>query len=250
MKPMLRPIESVLLVEDSATQREADTALCKELGVRDVVHASDGAEALALLSNPGFAPCLMIVDLEMPIMEGVEMMQQLRQRGLRIPIIVSSGHDGPLVRAVEGMARNLGLPVIAGLCKPLARDELAQAFECCSNAERLMPCSSALPLPEVDVAALARAIGAGEVVPHYQPKVDIQRGLLCGVEVLARWTHARVGPVPADRFIAAAERSGLIFKLSLSIIGPGRPMAGNMPVAHAAAANRPAPKPAHKDKKS
>jgi len=218
MKPMLCPIESVLLVEDSATQRDAITTLCKELGVQDVVHASDGAEALTLLSVNGFMPSLMIVDLEMPVMDGVEMMQQLRQRGLRIPIIVSSGHDGPLVRAVEGMARNLGLPVIAGLCKPLTREALAHAFECRDNVEHLNCGSPAAHLPDVDIAALAQAISAGEVVPHYQPKVDIQRGLLRGVEVLARWTDTRLGPVPADRFIAAAEHSGLIFTLSLSVI--------------------------------
>jgi EAL domain-containing protein (putative c-di-GMP-specific phosphodiesterase class I)/ActR/RegA family two-component response regulator len=218
MKPMLRPIESVLLVDDSSTQRHAITTLCEELGVQDVVHASDGAEALMLLSNPEFAPSLMIVDLEMPIMDGVEMMQQLRQRGLRIPIIVASGHDGPLVRAVEGMARNLGLPVIAGLCKPLTREALSRALDCRDRAERLTPGSPVQHLPDVDVAALAQAISAGEIVPHYQPKVDIQRGLLRGVEVLARWTDARSGPVPADRFIAAAEHNGLIFTLSLSVI--------------------------------
>jgi hypothetical protein len=44
----------------------------------------------------------------------------------------------------------------------------------------------------------------------YQPRVDGVSGLVFGVEALARWTHPRLGPVPADVFISLAERTGLI----------------------------------------
>jgi EAL domain-containing protein (putative c-di-GMP-specific phosphodiesterase class I)/ActR/RegA family two-component response regulator len=218
MKLLRHAINSVLIVDDSQTQREAIAQLCVELGVKDVAHAADGLEAIASLSGHGVAPDLLILDLEMPGMDGVELMQQLRQMALNIPFIVASSHDGPLVRAVEGMARNLGLPVVAGLRKPLTRAALARVFERQGKVEGRGSGRPVRPPQDVNIAALAQAISAGEIVPHYQPKVDIESGLVRGLEVLARWTDRVAGPVPADRFIDAAERNGLIFKLSLSVM--------------------------------
>jgi EAL domain-containing protein (putative c-di-GMP-specific phosphodiesterase class I)/ActR/RegA family two-component response regulator len=218
MNALRHSVNSVLIVDDSQTQYEAIAQLCAELGAKKVVHAADGFQAIALLLSRDDAPDVLILDLEMPDMDGVELMQQLRQKALDIPFIVASSHDGPLVRAVEGMARNLGLPVVAGLRKPLGRAALARAFERLEKAEGPSPGHAARPPQEVDVAALAQAIRAGEIVPHYQPKIDIESGLVRGLEVLARWTDHVAGPVPADRFIAAAEQNGLIFELSLSVM--------------------------------
>jgi diguanylate cyclase (GGDEF)-like protein len=45
---------------------------------------------------------------------------------------------------------------------------------------------------------------------HYQPIVRLADGSVVAVEALARWTDPQVGPVPADLFIAVAERAGLV----------------------------------------
>jgi diguanylate cyclase len=45
---------------------------------------------------------------------------------------------------------------------------------------------------------------------HYQPIVRLADGTVVAVEALARWTDPLVGPVPADLFIAVAERAGLV----------------------------------------
>jgi EAL domain-containing protein (putative c-di-GMP-specific phosphodiesterase class I)/FixJ family two-component response regulator len=217
MKPPRHPIHSVLIVDDSQTQSNAIAQLCADLGVENIAHAADGFQAIASLLDHCNVPDVLILDLEMPGMDGVELMQQLRQRALDVPFILASSHDGQLVRAVEAMARNLGLPVVAGLRKPLTRTALARAFE--RRAEVAPSYARAVRQPaDVDVAALAQAIRAGEIVPHYQPKIDIESGLVRGLEVLARWTDSVAGPVPADRFIAAAEQNDLIFKLSLSVM--------------------------------
>ena len=218
MNPHAPDIASVLIVDDSATQRMAITELCKELGVAHVAYAHDGKQALELLAEVATPPDVMIVDLEMPVMDGVELMQQMRQRGIRIPLIVASSRDTTLVRAVEGMARNLGLPVIAGLRKPLSLAKIAQAFASRAEVAQQLHDAPHRKLAKVDVAELNHAIESGHIIPYYQPKVDIRRGLLRGVEVLARWTHAEIGMIPPDRFIAAAEANGLILALSLSIM--------------------------------
>ncbi len=65
---------------------------------------------------------------------------------------------------------------------------------------------------------LRTAIAAGAIEPHYQPLVDLGGGGICGFEVLARWTHPERGAVPPDRFIAAAERLGLISDLMAGLL--------------------------------
>jgi diguanylate cyclase (GGDEF)-like protein len=61
---------------------------------------------------------------------------------------------------------------------------------------------------------LRRAIGADELVLHYQPKIDLRTGALAGVEALVRWNRPGHGLVPPGAFIDLAERTGLIRPLT------------------------------------
>lgn len=57
---------------------------------------------------------------------------------------------------------------------------------------------------------LRQALQRGELELHYQPKIDGERGIICGVEALLRWNHPTRGPISPLVFIALAERFGLI----------------------------------------
>ncbi|ADC72485.1 diguanylate cyclase/phosphodiesterase [Thioalkalivibrio sp. K90mix] len=65
---------------------------------------------------------------------------------------------------------------------------------------------------------LQSALEGDQIQLHYQPKVTLQRGELCGFEALLRWQHPHRGQVPPDRFIAQAERTGLIHALTLKVL--------------------------------
>lgn len=61
-------------------------------------------------------------------------------------------------------------------------------------------------------------IPRGEIVPHFQPSVNLASGCVDGAEVLARWHHPRRGLVRPDVFIPAAEETGLVDDLFWAIL--------------------------------
>ncbi len=62
-------------------------------------------------------------------------------------------------------------------------------------------------------ASLRHAIEREELVLHYQPKLDLRRGKITGVEALIRWRHPTIGMVSPADFIPLAEETGLILPI-------------------------------------
>jgi EAL domain-containing protein (putative c-di-GMP-specific phosphodiesterase class I) len=58
--------------------------------------------------------------------------------------------------------------------------------------------------------ALREAIADGQLVLHYQPKFDVTRGAVVGVEALVRWQHPTRGLLHPDAFIELAEQTGVM----------------------------------------
>ena len=76
---------------------------------------------------------------------------------------------------------------------------------------------------------LRQAVAADDVVPHFQPLVDLSTGQLVGVEMLARWPHPARGMVSPAEFIPLAEDSGLIGLMTISLLRQGCRAAAGWP---------------------
>lgn len=66
--------------------------------------------------------------------------------------------------------------------------------------------------------ALRVALDSGQIVPFYQPVVDLRSRRVLSLEILSRWRHPQRGLVPPVDFIPQAEASGMIGKLTLSVL--------------------------------
>ena len=121
---MSSSFDSILIVDDSAVQRSFVADYCREFGCATIHEAKDGQSAIDLIATLATPPDLAIVDLEMPGMDGVELMQQMYDRDFHIPLIVASGRGAEMIDSVAKMIEALGLPLIGSLQKPLRKDTL------------------------------------------------------------------------------------------------------------------------------
>jgi Amt family ammonium transporter len=65
---------------------------------------------------------------------------------------------------------------------------------------------------------LRNAIERSELVVHYQPIIDIERGGIVGSEALLRWQHPELGLVPPGEFIPVAEDTGMITAIGRQVL--------------------------------
>jgi diguanylate cyclase (GGDEF)-like protein len=65
---------------------------------------------------------------------------------------------------------------------------------------------------------LRRAVAAGELILHYQPKISTGTGALCSVEALVRWQHPTRGLLQPDEFIPLAESTTIIHALTTEVL--------------------------------
>ena len=68
------------------------------------------------------------------------------------------------------------------------------------------------------IEALRRAVDGDELILHYQPKLDLRTQTVSGVEALVRWQHPTRGLLYPDTFLPLAERSGLMRRITLSVL--------------------------------
>ncbi|HEV7666134.1 MAG TPA: diguanylate cyclase, partial [Chloroflexota bacterium] len=76
------------------------------------------------------------------------------------------------------------------------------------------------------IGELRQAIDEGELVLHYQPKIDLRTKELSGVEALVRWEHPLRGLLGPDQFVPIAEQAGLIDSLSRWVLRSALVQAG------------------------
>ncbi|WP_434442146.1 response regulator [Lentzea sp. E54] len=82
----------VLVVEDEDPVRRYTVSLLEELGF-EVLQASDGGEAIAVLRERSAEIHAMLLDHSMPGLSGEEVLVRLRHEGLTVPVVLTSGYD-------------------------------------------------------------------------------------------------------------------------------------------------------------
>ena len=89
-KPAPPGAPTILLVDDSAVQRRIVHSLLDAAGTWNIVHANDGVAALAAIEQS--PPHLVLTDVYMPKMDGLALVEQVRDRFPSVPVVLMTGH--------------------------------------------------------------------------------------------------------------------------------------------------------------
>jgi EAL domain-containing protein (putative c-di-GMP-specific phosphodiesterase class I)/FixJ family two-component response regulator len=205
----------ILLLDDDPFQLQLLAHQLAILGQAAVDACTSGQQALDRLDGRAFGQQLIFLDLNMPGMDGVEFIRHLVDLQYTGALVLVSGEDERILETAARLARAHRLNVLGHLNKPVQPATLQALLE---SWNRLPPNRIAATGKRYAAVELRRAIDSGELVCHYQPKVDVATGALKGVETLVRWQHPEDGLVYPDHFIGLAEDNGLIDDLTRVVL--------------------------------
>ncbi len=210
---MARPALRILLLDDEPFMLHLLTHMLGELGHTAVQSCDTGNAALAAVDSAD-APNLILLDLNMPQMDGVEFVRRLVEHHYHGSLILVSGEDERTLQMAERLVLAHHIPVLGHLNKPVSASALAAVLGKWQPPQPV----KALPRRCYGVDELSAAIANDELVLHYQPKVALADGAVVGVEALVRWRHPRDDLVSPEHFIGLAERHGLIDALTRVVV--------------------------------
>jgi len=202
-----------LVVEDHEFQREALVRMLADLGARHIFEAVDGSAALESLRTRTID--IIISDLDMPGMDGMEFIRHIGEAGVPASLILSSVHDRSLIASVGTMARAYGINLLGEIRKPVTAQKLAALIGLHQPPATPPPKPENMSFSEADIST---ALAAWQFEPFFQPLIDVASGSLQGAEALARWCHPERGIVDPYAFVPALEANRRIDDLTWIIL--------------------------------
>lgn len=208
----------ILLVDDDHVMLNIEMMILNELGINDVITAMTGEEALKVLEEIDGMADVIICDLNMPEMDGVELLRHLAARSYTGAVMLVSGEDARILNTAKKLAAEHRLNVIGVLKKPLTpaevKDSLSKLETAASKAQTVQKTQPQIVLTAEE---LQHGIENDELVAFFQPKVDVLTREVVGMETLVRWQHPDKGMIAPYYFIQLAEENGLIDALTQAV---------------------------------
>lgn len=204
---------SILVLDDEPFMLRLLSHMLSSLGFSSVATCDSGARALERVDTPAQSPDLILLDLNMPQMDGIEFVRKLVEHGYRGSLVLISGEDERVMQMAEKLVHAHHITVLGHLRKPASREALSRVL-CKWQPESI----ARIARKSYGADELRHAIERGQLVNYYQPKVRVASGAVVGVETLARWRHPVDGLVLPDQFIGLAEEHGLIDDLTRLVL--------------------------------
>ncbi|MBT1444433.1 EAL domain-containing response regulator [Shewanella sp. JM162201] len=216
---------NVLIIDDSLSYCQLLARYFAELDVDQVDYCHNGVQALKKLQEQRDLYQILVVDLHMPEMDGIEFLARLARQGFRGGVIIASGMESRIIDAASQVVINARLRLLGALMKPVCRTQL----QICIERLLMMAPELNASRSSMSLQALRHSIMHRKVVPYYQPQIEVKTGKIEGFEVLCRLQQGeQLQLMTPDTFIELAEKNNLLNAVSEQLLGTALREWGNI----------------------
>ena len=205
---------NIVIVDDDVQTSQLLQVMLQVLGCKSIVFN----RARDFLLYPLNEDDVVLLDLVMPELDGIEVLRKLAELNCRSKLILLSGYDKSVLHSAEELGRAHDLRVVASLSKPVQMSDLQRVLIFGQQSVDSEQAGEAEVLPLFTVDQLKFALINQQIELHYQPQIDLSDGSLVGVEALARWNHPDFGLLMPAQFIGLAEQSELIIAFTAEVV--------------------------------
>ena len=193
----------LLIMDDEPEVRAFLAGVGRDLGF-EVSEVGDPNQLLGEIRRS--SPTVIILDLQMPNHDGIEVLRSLSDAHSSAKVLLTSGLDEQVLTTAEQLGMAMGVDIAGSFSKPIPFDQLEIHLARLKIEEK-----------RLTSAELAEAIDCGQLVVHFQPKATMKspgRWVMEGAEALVRWQHDEYGLIYPNEFLDLAEQEGLMAGLT------------------------------------
>ena len=194
------------VIDDDTAHRHFMSLVLQGHGIETGLFANPTTLRSALMRR---RPDLVFVDIPALCGYAMESLRILAESPYRGPIQLMSGGDASGLDAVRQLGERYGLRLLPAVSKPLDRAVIKRVVE----EQRLD-----FPVSLTKQVELDMALREGWVEFWYQPKIDLKRKHLSGVELFARVPHPEHGIMPPSAFMETADAGSLLALTEKSVL--------------------------------
>jgi len=206
---------NTIIADDSKSIRIVLDTLLNQLGIEDITHCNSGRDALTVINAQPLYYQLVFVDLNMPEMDGMELIRHLGNQGFKGSVVIISGMEERVINLASEVARQHKVHLIGNIIKPINIDELQHTLTKFHYFNEHL----SSPQASLSKSELELAINEQRIIPYYQPKVDSQKNQVHSIEVLVRIDNPGQGSnILPSRFINCAEDHDLIDTITVQLL--------------------------------
>ena len=202
---------NALVIDDSRTILDYVEAVLRDYGIDRITTNEVAQKALSTLSQPNEIN-LILLDLNMPGLDGIEFLERLVQLKYKGYLVIMSGVAPRIIMTVEELAKRHKLNYLGTLCKPLEQEDFNRVLDRLGQKMQ-----KEKDEPSLKIYEIIRAIRNDKIEVLYQPQMNLHERQLYGVECLVRIEHAVLGMISPDRFLDKIEQCDLIVTLTYKV---------------------------------
>ena len=225
-------IKSIYIIDDEPDLSELISQFAMTHKIKAYVASAWNNVCLKKLHETDF----ILLDLNLPELDGLDILELLKENKVTVPIVLCSGQDDNVVDTAADLLKAHGLNYAGKILKPFSFADFSKLLAALHKRDvtkdLVAPASSIsdTPLDVLDKKQLQHAIANNYFCVAFQPQFNSQNHQLCGIECLARLDIPGKERIMPDTFIPALIAHDLIDDFTLNILKYGLNVLNSLPL--------------------